>query len=78
MGEDREQSEVSDFGEILNGTPDDSPLLVGGHAVNVWALLYHRHIDAELKCQRLLPLTSKDLDLYGDGELLETVSFWSR
>lgn len=71
MSEDGEQSEVQDYGEILN-TPIDGqlPLVVGGQAVNLWALLHRNRLETELKQRHLLPLTSKDLDLYGNHHLL--------
>ena len=42
---------------------------MGGHAVNFWALFYLRRIELELREFR--PFTSKDLDFYGDPQLLE-------
>lgn len=65
-------SEVHDFREVLT-TPIDGhlPLLVGGHAVNLWALSYWNRIGGE--GDRWLPLTSKDLDLFGTVELLEAM-----
>ncbi len=65
-------SEVHDFREILS-TPVDGqlPLLVGGHAVNLWALIYQKRIGEEM--DKWLPLTSKDLDLFGTLELLDAM-----
>lgn len=65
-----DSSEVSDFKEILSHPfRGELPLLVGGHAVNVWATLYQEEIGGELDPWQ--PLTSKDLDLYGDIGLLD-------
>lgn len=63
-------SEVHDFKGILSNSIDGClPLLVGGHAVNLWALIYLEHIGTDL--DRWLPLTSKDLDLFGRIALLD-------
>ncbi len=62
-------SEVHDFKEILNNPIDGKlPLLVGGHAVNLWALSYQKRIGQEM--DEWLPLTSKDLDIFGTVEVL--------
>ncbi len=75
MDESQEQSEARDFGEILNQRVQGHlPLVVGGHAVNIWALIYKERIHSELVRENLLPLTSKDLDLYGVRELLEELN----
>lgn len=67
-----QQSEARDFGEILSQSIHGSqPLVVGGHAINIWAQVYKERIQSELEHAELLPLTSKDLDLYGTRELLE-------
>ncbi|RYD18016.1 MAG: hypothetical protein EOP88_24100 [Verrucomicrobiaceae bacterium] len=70
------QTEIREFGEILSSAIDGHlPLLVGGHAVNLWAhLLIRGHLATELEKRDLLPLTSKDLDLYGDIRLLTELS----
>ncbi len=63
-------SEVHDFKGILSNSVDGClPLLVGGHAVNLWALIYRDRIGSNL--DQWLPLTSKDLDLFGTLALLE-------
>lgn len=65
-------TEVGDFREILSTHVDGQlPLLVGGHAVNVWAIVYRERLGLEL--DRWLPLTSKDLDLFGTISLLKAL-----
>ena len=67
---DERSSEVHDFREILSNPVDGQlPLLVGGHAVNLWALSYRKRIGREM--DQWLPLTSKDLDLFGTTSLLD-------
>ena len=67
-----DSSEVSDFKEILSMTLSGQlPLLVGGHAVNLWAIVYRERVGRGL--DRWLPLTSKDLDLVGTIDLLEAM-----
>jgi hypothetical protein len=69
---DSGSSEVSDFKEVLS-TPMDGqlPLLVGGHAVNLWATVYRERVGRGL--DKWLPLTSKDLDLVGTIDLLDAM-----
>lgn len=67
---DKPSSEVHDFRDILSKPIEgELPLLVGGHAVNLWALIYRKRIGTAL--DPWLPLTSKDLDLFGSLVLLE-------
>ena len=71
-GPDDRSSQVHDFREVLSNPIDGQlPLLVGGHAVNLWALSYQKRIGRNI--DKWLPLTSKDLDLFGTLELLEGI-----
>jgi hypothetical protein len=57
--------QVSDFESILCQEP--LPLLVGGQAVNLWAMVYARNSEV---LRRLEPFLSRDCDLYGDRDTL--------
>jgi hypothetical protein len=51
---DRQSSEVHDFREILSHEVDgELPLLVGGHAVNLWAFVYREKIGSSLDQPRI-------------------------
>ena len=64
------QTEVGDFADVLMPTDgSEPPVVVGGHAANLWGLHYLAKGVTELA--RFLPFTSKDLDLVGTTELLE-------
>jgi hypothetical protein len=64
------QTEIADFRKVLElAVADGKSIMVGGHAVNFWALFYFPRIKAELR--QFLPFTSKDLDFYGDIHLLD-------
>ena len=66
----REETEISDFADILAPRQDcDPPVVVGGHAVNLWSH-YYMHKGVSELCFHL-PFTSKDLDLVGTAGLLE-------
>lgn len=72
MSEDRRSkstTEVSDFAGVLlpmdGGHP---PVIVGGHAVNLWSMYFLSKGIAGLA--DFLPFTSKDLDLVGTMDLL--------
>ncbi len=71
-GEEPSGTDVRDFKEVLS-TPIDGelPLVVGGHAVHLWALAYKERLGNRL--QQWFPLNSKDLDLYGTQELLDAL-----
>lgn len=45
------------------------PIIVGGQAVNIWALVYLPRLRSDLAS--LAPFVSKDLDLYGSRQILE-------
>jgi hypothetical protein len=68
--EEGPDTEVRDFKDVLS-TPvgGELPLVVGGHAVHLWALAYKDRLGDQL--QRWFPLSSKDLDLYGTQALLQ-------
>lgn len=66
----REETRIGDFAEILQ--PQDGsepPVIVGGHAVNLWASYFLSKGVAGLA--EYLPFTSKDLDLVGTKDLLD-------
>lgn len=70
MKEGDESTEVRDFGLVLGTAVEgELPLLVGGHAVNLWAWFFRSRIGKAL--DQWLPLTSKDLDLVGTVALLD-------
>jgi hypothetical protein len=70
MKEGDESTEVRDFGLVLGTAVEgELPLLVGGHAVNIWAWFFRSRIGKAL--DQWLPLTSKDLDLVGTVALLD-------
>ena len=47
---------------------DEPILLVGGHAVNVWALNYYGRVRSEIVLHE--PLTSSDMDIYATRNAL--------
>ncbi len=64
------QTEITDFRKVLElAVTDSKSILVGGHAVNVWALFYFHRIEMELR--QFLPFTSKDIDFYGEMQFLD-------
>lgn len=66
----RTETHVADFADILL-PPDgsDPPVIVGGHAVNLWATYFLSKGVDELA--EYLPFLSKDLDLVGAKDLLD-------
>jgi hypothetical protein len=67
---DGEPRPVEDFNEIFAAfkQSEDPILLVGGHAVNVWALSYHDRAKTEIAPHE--PLTSSDMDIYATRNAL--------
>ena len=66
----RVETHVADFADIL--LPSDGsepPVIVGGHAVNLWSMYFLANGVSGL--ERYLPFTSKDLDLVGTMDLLD-------
>ena len=62
---------VADFEAIFRAISKQTKepvILVGGHAVNVWALTYQDRIGSQLKSY--LPLTSGDMDVYATRNAL--------
>ncbi|MDR1304769.1 MAG: hypothetical protein LBK76_06050 [Verrucomicrobiales bacterium] len=69
---DKPLTAVRDYAQIIQATIDGKkPLVVGGQAVNIWALNYERQIAADLAPYR--PFMSKDIDLYGSIDLLDAL-----
>jgi hypothetical protein len=63
-------TEVSDFAEVLWPTDGSVlPVLVGGHAVNLWSTYFLSKGNPQLA--DFLPFMSKDLDLVGTMALLD-------
>lgn len=65
MNDSHRLFQVSDFEWVLCQAP--LPLLVGGQAVNLWAMVYAR--ESEILAE-LEPFLSRDCDLYGDTDTL--------
>lgn len=61
------ESEISDFAEVL-ALGEEPPIVVGGHAVGIWARYFLERGLEELT--EFLPFRSKDLDLIGNLSLL--------
>ena len=59
---DAEPRPPEDFAGLL--ATKEPVLLVGGQAVNLWALYYHSHT------AELAPFVSRDVDVLGDRETL--------
>ncbi len=68
--EDGEASRIEEFAAVLAPADgSDKPILVGGHATNLWSQHFLLRGNKELTA--FMPFTSKDLDLVGTGELLQ-------
>lgn len=66
----RVETDISEFADIFAlGDDCEPPVVVGGHAVNMWGHYYMHRGMSEL-CG-YLPFTSKDLDLVGTAGLLD-------
>jgi hypothetical protein len=70
---DRETGEgtrIEEFASVLAPVDgSDKPVLVGGHAANLWS--QHFLVLGRKELAAFMPFTSKDLDLIGTGELLQ-------
>ncbi len=73
MNNRRPQTAVSDFVSVLNlrGSDGLPRIVVGGHAVNIWAEYY---LPREPKLSKFVPFLSKDLDLLGNHVDLESLA----
>lgn len=62
-------TQIGEFARIIQTkVGGEFPLIVGGHAVNLWALAYRSRLGPAIEA--FLPFTSKDLDLFGTRALL--------
>jgi hypothetical protein len=59
----------ADFADILCGA--ESPLMVGGQAVNLWAEVYGEALPT---LESFEPFVSKDADIYGTRSLAEQLA----
>lgn len=67
---DSSETQIGDFARLIQfKVGGESPLIVGGHAVNLWALAYRTRLGPAIGA--FLPFTSKDLDLFGSRGLLD-------
>jgi len=70
MPENHPQTSFPDVADVVSlRTKGELPVIVGGHAVNIWALAYASRTGAQLS--PYAPFTSKDLDLWGPMEILD-------
>jgi hypothetical protein len=66
------EAEIGDFAIVLGtGGAEDGPVIVGGHAVGLWSRYYLASGVSSLA--DFLPFRSKDLDLVGNMDLLESL-----
>jgi hypothetical protein len=73
MPEPRPQTSFPDVANIVSvRTKGELPVIVGGHAVNIWALTYASRLGSRLS--PYAPFTSKDLDLWGPKEILDSLA----
>lgn len=73
MPESRPQTSFPDVADVVSvRTRGELPVIVGGHAVNIWALTYASRLGSQLN--PYAPFTSKDLDLWGPKEILDSLA----
>jgi hypothetical protein len=73
MPDTRPQTSFPDVADVVSvRTNGELPIIVGGHAVNIWALTYASRLGARLN--PYAPFTSKDLDLWGPKEILDSLA----
>jgi hypothetical protein len=73
MPEPRPQTSFPDVADVVSvRTKGELPVIVGGHAVNIWALAYASRLGSQLN--PYAPFTSKDLDLWGPKEILDSLA----
>jgi hypothetical protein len=73
MPEERPSTVFSDVVDVVSVKTDDQlPMVVGGHAVNIWALAYSSRLGLQL--QPYAPFTTKDLDLWGPKKILDSLA----
>jgi hypothetical protein len=73
MPETRPQTSFPDVADVVSvRTKGELPVIVGGHAVNIWALAYASRSGSRLN--PYAPFTSKDLDLWGPREILDSLA----
>jgi len=67
------QTSFPDVADVVSvRTKGELPVIVGGHAVNIWALTYASRLGSRLS--PYAPFTSKDLDLWGPMEILDSLA----
>ena len=73
MPDTRPHTSFPDVADVVSvRTNGELPIIVGGHAVNIWALTYASRLGARLNTYA--PFTSKDLDLWGPKEILDSLA----
>jgi len=73
MPEERAATVFSDVADVVSVKTDNQlPMVVGGHAVNIWALAYSARLGFQLA--PYAPFTTKDLDLWGPKEILDSLA----
>ena len=73
MPEPRPQTSFPDVADVVSvRAKGELPVIVGGHAVNIWALTYASRLGSRLS--PYAPFTSKDLDLWGPKEILDSLA----